>query len=83
MLADSSNRKDMHKTAFVTPDESYESTKMPFGMFNSAATLVRAIRKLLAGLYNVDSHIDYILIHTKTWEEHILALREMFSRMLK
>ena len=73
----------MHKTAFVTPDGSYEFTKMPFGMVNSAATLVRAMRKLLAGLDNVDSYIDDILIHTKTWEEHISALRELLSRMLK
>ena len=57
--------------------------KMPFGMVNSAATLVRAMRKLLAGLENVDSYIDDILIHTRTWEEHIQALRELFSRMLK
>eukprot|EP00112_Aurelia_sp_Birch-Aquarium-sp1_P019029 Seg4629.1 transcript_id=Seg4629.1/GoldUCD/mRNA.D3Y31 product="Retrovirus-related Pol polyprotein from transposon gypsy" pseudo=true protein_id=Seg4629.1/GoldUCD/D3Y31 len=52
---------------------------MPFGMVNSAATLVRAIRKLLAGLDNVDSYIDDILIHTRTWEEHMQALRELFS----
>eukprot|EP00112_Aurelia_sp_Birch-Aquarium-sp1_P002846 Seg1316.1 transcript_id=Seg1316.1/GoldUCD/mRNA.D3Y31 product="Retrovirus-related Pol polyprotein from transposon 17.6" pseudo=true protein_id=Seg1316.1/GoldUCD/D3Y31 len=57
--------------------------KMPFGMVNSAATLVRAMRKLLAGLDNVDSYIDDILIHTRTWEEHMQALRELFSRMLK
>eukprot|EP00112_Aurelia_sp_Birch-Aquarium-sp1_P022332 Seg6260.1 transcript_id=Seg6260.1/GoldUCD/mRNA.D3Y31 product="Transposon Ty3-G Gag-Pol polyprotein" pseudo=true protein_id=Seg6260.1/GoldUCD/D3Y31 len=74
---------DIHKTAFVTPDGSYELLKMPFGMVNSAATLVRAMRKLLAGLDNVDSYIDDILIHTRTWEEHMQALRELFSRMLK
>ena len=56
---------------------------MPFGMVNSAATLVRAMRKLLAGLENVDSYIDDILIHTRTWEEHLQAMRELFSRMLK
>ena len=74
---------DIHKTAFVTPDGSYEFLKMPFGMVNSAATLLRAMRKLLAGLDNVDSYIDDILIHTRTWEEHILTLRDLFSRMLK
>ena len=44
---------------------------------------MRAIRKLLAGLCNVDSYIDDILIHTTTWQEHMSALRELFSRMLK
>ena len=75
--------KDIHKTAFVTPNGSYEFIKMPFGMVNSAATLVRAMRKLLAGLGNVDSYIDDILIHTRTWEENIFALKELFNRMLK
>ena len=46
--------EDMPKTAFVTPDGSYEFLKMPFGMVNSAATLKRAIKKLLHGLENVE-----------------------------
>ena len=56
---------------------------MPFGIVNSAATLVRAMRELLAGLDDVDSSIDNILIHARTWEEHIQALRELLSRKLK
>eukprot|EP00794_Sanderia_malayensis_P004220 gene4220-4782_t len=74
---------DIHKTAFVTPDGSCEFLKMPFGMVNSAATLVRAMRKLPACLDNVDSYIDDIVIHTRTLEEHVQALKELFSRMLK
>ena len=74
---------DIHKTAFVTPDGSYEFIKMPFGLVNSAATLERAMRKLSAGLDNVDSCIDDILIHTRTWEGHIFALKELFNRILK
>jgi len=38
---------DIPKTAFVTPDGSYEFLKMPFGMVNSAATLKRGMKKLL------------------------------------
>ena len=36
--------KDIPKTAFVTPDGSYEILEMPFGMINSAATLKRAMK---------------------------------------
>lgn len=36
------SEEDIPKTAFVTPDGSYELLKMPFGMINSAATLKRA-----------------------------------------
>ena len=39
--------EDKHKTAFVTPDGCYEFLRMPFGMKNSGATLVRDMRKLL------------------------------------
>ena len=42
---------DIHRTAFVTSDSTYEFLKMPFGMVNSAATLVRAMRKLLGRVF--------------------------------
>ena len=74
--------EDIPKTAFVTPDGSYEFLKMPFGMINSAATLKRAMKKLLHGLDNVEFYWDDILVHTRTWEEHIKALRVLFRRLL-
>jgi glycerophosphoryl diester phosphodiesterase len=73
--------EDIPKTAFVTPDGHYEFLKMPFGMVNSGATLVRAMRKLLGDLQGVDSYIDDILIHTPTWEEHVKLLDEVFKRL--
>ena len=33
--------EDVYKTVFVTPDGQYEFLRMPFGMVNSGATLVR------------------------------------------
>ena len=54
---------------------------MPFGMINSAATLKRAMKKLIEDLDDVDFFWDDILVHTRTWEEHIKALRELFSRL--
>jgi len=36
--------EDTHKTAFVTPDGQYEFLRMPFGMANAGATLVRVIK---------------------------------------
>ena len=55
---------------------------MPFGMINSAATLKRAMKKLIEDLDDVDFYWDDILEHTRTWEEHIRALRELFSRLV-
>ena len=73
--------EDIPKTAFVTPDGSYEFLKMPFGMINSAATLKRAMKKLLHGMDNVEFYWDDILVHTRTWEEHIKILQELFTRL--
>ena len=55
---------------------------MPFGMINSGATLNTAMKKLLHGLDNVEFYWDDILVHTRTWEEHTKALRELFRRLL-
>ena len=75
------NEEDISKTAFVTHDGSYEFLRMPFGMMNSGATLVRGIRKLLMGMNYVDSYIDDILVHTENWEDHIETLKELFKRL--
>ena len=75
--------KDIPKTAFVTPDGTYEFVKMPFGMANSGATLVRAIRKLLDDLDEADSYIEDIVIYTETWEQHLVVLDEVLCRLSK
>jgi len=74
--------EDIPKTAFVTPDGSCEFLKLPFGMINSAATLKRAMKKLLHELDNVEFYWDDILVHTRTWEEQIKLPRELFRRLL-
>ena len=56
---------------------------MPFRMINSAATLKRAMKKLIEDVDDVDFYWDDILVHTRTWEEHIRALRELFSRLVQ
>ena len=39
------------------------------------------MRKLLKGMSCVHNYIDDILVHTGTWKEHLIALRELFSRL--
>ena len=56
---------------------------MPFGMINSAATLKRTMKKLIEDIDDADFYWDDILVHTRTWEEHIRALRELFSRLVQ
>ena len=75
--------EEIPKTAFVTPGGSYEFLKMPFGMISSASTLKRGMKTPLQGLDNVDYYWDDILVHTRTWEEHLKVLRELFKRLGK
>lgn len=73
--------RDIPKTAFITPDGTYEFVKMPFGMVNSGATLARGMRKLIDDLDDVDNYVDDIIVHTVTWDDHLRALDELFSRL--
>ena len=41
------------------------------------------MKKLIEDLDDVDFYWDDILVHTRTWEEHIRALRELFSRLVQ
>ncbi|XP_033095865.1 uncharacterized protein LOC117100326 [Anneissia japonica] len=68
-------------TAFVTHDGLYEFNMMLFGLVNSGATFSRVMRKLLKGIPNVHNYIDDILIHTKTWEDHLQKIKVVFDRL--
>ena len=61
----------------------YEFTRMPFGMVNSGATLVRGLRKILEGMPGVGSYIDDIVIYCDSWEDHLRTLKELFGRLTK
>ena len=75
--------EDVHKAVFVTPDGQYEFMRMPFGMVNSGATLVRGLTKILEGMYGVGSYIDDIVIYSDSWEDHLRKLKELFGRLKK
>ena len=72
---------DVHKTAFVTIGQHYEFLRMPFGMVNIGMAMTRAVRRLLERMDNVVDYIDDLLVHTKTWEEHLQVLEEIFKRL--
>ena len=74
-------KEDVKKTAFVTPDGNYEFIRMPFGMKNSGATLVRGLRMLIFDHENVDSYIDDLIVYTENWDTHIRMLDELMNRL--
>jgi hypothetical protein len=72
-----------NKTAFTTEFGIYEFTIMPFGLTNAPATFQRLMNEVLKGLTNngVMVYLDDINIHTKTFEEHLEKLEEVFKRI--
>ncbi|KAK3746422.1 hypothetical protein QZH41_012760 [Actinostola sp. cb2023] len=68
-------------TSFSTDDGCYQFCKMPFGLVNSGATFNRMMRKMLDQAKDTEHYIDDVLCHTKTWEEHLAVLEDLFSRI--
>ena len=56
----SMNEEDIKKTALVTSDGHYEFLKMPFGLVNSSATLVKGLRDPFGDVNNVSFYVDRV-----------------------
>lgn len=71
------------KTAFVTHNGLYHFQVLPFGLTNSPATFQRLMGHILRGLEYRSAliYIDDIIIFSKTVDEHLLHLEEVFSRL--
>ena len=73
--------KSKDYTTFVSSRGLMRFRVMPFGMVNSGSTYNRIIRKLLEGTQNLESYVDVVLGHTKSWTEHMKILRDFFKRV--
>ena len=58
--------EDIPKTAFVTQDGHFEFLRMPFGLVNSGATLVKGLRKIFDEMDGIAIYMDDILIFSET-----------------
>ena len=75
--------EDKEKTAFSTPYGLFHFNVMPFGLANAPATFERLMEKVLAGLHWEICliYIDDIIIFSRTFDEHVDRLREVFTRL--
>ena len=68
-------------TAFATHRGLMEFVRMPFGLVTACSSYMRLMRLLLVDLPNVSFYFDNVLIFSDTWEEHIHAIENVFSRL--
>lgn len=73
--------EDRHKTAFITPDDSGEFTRMIFGLMNASFNFSKFMSKVLEPLRKqwVLFYLDDMLIAGKNW----LDLKETLILVLK
>lgn len=77
--------EDIEKTAFITHLGTYEFLVMPFGLCNAPATFQRMMNIIFEDLLFkfIKIYLDDCNIHSKTFEEHLQHLEEVFNRLRK
>ena len=77
------NEKDIEKMAFITSEGLYESLVMPFGLCNAPATFQRLMHEVLGNLIYTKApvYLNDIIIHSKTFEQHLKDIEEVFGKL--
>ena len=73
--------EDREKTAFSTNEKKFQFKVMPFVLTDAPATFQRLMDLVLAGMHWKCClvYLDDIIVFTKTIEDHLKKLREVFS----
>jgi len=76
--------EDTHKTAFRTPYGSFEFLVLPFGLSNAPGAFMRMMDKVFPPHQFRDflgPFIDDLLIFSSSWEEHLIHVKLVLSRL--
>ena len=69
-------------TAFCTPSGLYQWTRLPFGLKSSPTQFQYMMSKVLSGLGSYCGvYIDDVLIFSNNFDEHMIHVAEVFSRL--
>ena len=69
------------KTAFTSPFGKYEYLKVPFGLAQASAYFQELMNKVLKDLPFTIAYLDDIIIYSKTAEEHLDHLQQVFQKL--
>ena len=75
--------EDKAKTAFITREGLYQFEVMPFGLCNAPSTFQRLMDLVMSGIKwkKCMIYLDDIIIFSKTFDEHLSNLEEVFQRI--
>nr|XP_027075634.1 uncharacterized protein LOC113699462 [Coffea arabica]XP_027078730.1 uncharacterized protein LOC113702002 [Coffea arabica] len=75
------DKEDQEKTSFITEYDTYCYTTRPFGLKNAGEIYQRLVNKLFKNQIgrNMDVYVDDMLVKSRTQEQFIDDLREIFS----
>ena len=68
-------------SAFCTADQLYLCRVLPFGMKNAPATFQRLMNNITAGLANVVTYIDDVVVYSSSWKDHVVHINQLFERL--
>ena len=74
-------KSDQKYTGFKFEGTTFVFARVPFGLKNSSAALVRCLGEIIQNKYqdNVTIYVDDVIIATKTFERHVEILKSLFQ----
>lgn len=75
--------KDQPKTAFICSSGLYEMCRLPFGLCTAPSAFQALMNSVLRGIQykSTLAYLDDIIIYSRTFEEHLEHVREVFQRL--
>lgn len=72
-------------TAFRTEEGVFQFRRLPFGLCNAPASFQRLMNALFGGLrgLQLQTFIDDLCVATRTWQEHLSLLEEIFGILIR